>query len=174
MNKQDIEKPAKYELRQISGLQAWDENPRTITAQEFERLKKHIKRLGVYKPLLINQSNIVLGGNMRLEALKQLGISEVMCSVVLTDNKHQMIEYALSDNEQMGATDKEKLAELVSLNPVKVELFAINSSELKPLQSIINEVSPQPSENSKPQVKYRCPECGHENDISAFRIQGEP
>lgn len=163
---------AKYETRKVAQLQEWDENPRTISPEEFERLKEHIQRLGVYKPLLINQSNIVLGGNMRLKALKELGIDEVMCSVVLTDNKHQMIEYALSDNDQMGVTDEQKVAELVTLNPIKTEIFAIHDTKLKPIQRVLDKVSPTPPPaNSK--VKYQCPECGHENDITAFRVVEE-
>ncbi len=161
---------AKYEMRNVAQLQGWDENPRTITKDEFKRLKEHIKRLGVYKPLLINQSNLVLGGNQRLQALKDLGVEEVMCAVVLTDNKHQMIEYALSDNEQMGVTDKQKLAELVTINPVKTELFAVSTGTLKPLQAIVDAVSPSGRDNTPVSVKYQCPECGHENDPSAFRV----
>lgn len=156
----------KYEVRQIAQLQNWDENPRTITDKEFERLKEHIRHLGVYKPLLINQSNVVLGGNMRLRALKELGIDEVMCAVVLTDNKFQMIEYALSDNDQMGQTDEQKVAELVTLNPIKSDIFAIASTKLKPIEQVLNKVSP----TERPEAKYQCPECGHENDLTAFRV----
>lgn len=164
MNQADIS--TRYEVRKISQLLEWDENPRNISVENYHRLKEQITRLGVYKPLLINQSNIVLGGNMRLRALKELGIEEVMCAIVLTDNKHQMIEYALSDNELMGTTDTDKLTELVTLNPVKAELFAIPTGTLKPLQKVIDNVSP----DMKPKFKYQCPECGHENDASAFKI----
>lgn len=158
MNQVDIDpKPATYEMRRVDSLQPWDENPRTITDEEYIRLQEHIRRLGVYKPLLINQSGIVLGGNMRLRALKDLGIEEVMCSVVLTDNKHQMIEYALSDNEQMGETDKEKLAELVTLNPVKVELFALKTGKLQKLQQVLDNVGPSGGEPARSGCRH-CPE----------------
>jgi hypothetical protein len=156
-------KPAVYEMRNISQLQNWDENPRSITDKEYERLQEHIRRLGVYKPLLINQSNIVLGGNMRLRVLKDLGIDEVMCAVVLTDNKQQMIEYALSDNDQMGSTDTERLAELVTLNPIKTELFAVHTGSLRPLESILNDHSPTGDESQEQKCRH-CPlHCEPEN-----------
>lgn len=166
-----VEAEAKYETRKLAQLQEWDENPRSIDKADFERLKDQIIRLGVYKPLLINQSNIIIGGNMRYNALKELGVEEVMCAVVLTDNKAQMIEYALSDNEHMGTTDTQKLAELVTINPIKVELFNIPAGKLKPLQTVLDNVSPDP----KPKVPkvYECPECGHQNDLSAFEVRPE-
>lgn len=154
---------ARYELRKVADLKNWDENPRTISDKEFERLQEHIRRLGVYKPLLINQNNIVLGGNMRLRALKDLGHEEVMCSIVLTDNEAQMLEYALSDNEQMGDTDQEKLAQLATLHPIKTELFAIKTGRLKPVQAIIDEHGPS-AENTGEQKCRQCPlHCGMDN-----------
>lgn len=164
MSQLDI-RDANYELKKLSQLEPWDENPRTISEDEFKRLKDHIERLGVYKPLLINQSNIILGGNMRYKALLELGKEEAMCAVVLTDNKAQMIEYALSDNEQMGTTDETKLAELVTLNPIKTELFAIQTGKLKTIDQVLEQAGP----SDKPETVLQCPECGHENTPSAFK-----
>lgn len=145
-------KPAKYELRKIAELSNWYDNPRTISEEDFVRLQEHIRRLGVYKPLLINQNNIVLGGNMRLRALKDLGIDEVMCAVVLTDNQQQMIEYALSDNDQMGVTDEQKMAELVTLTPIKQELFSVSVGKLKTLESVLQSFGPDVVEDEPPEV----------------------
>jgi hypothetical protein len=148
---------AVYELRKVADLQPWDENPRNIDDVDFERLKDHIKRLGVYKPLLVNQSNIVLGGNMRLRALRDLGIDEVMCSVVLTDNKQQMIEYALSDNESMGTTDEQKLAELITITPIKQEIFTVQMAKPKPIKNVLNAVGPGPDVAERGGCRH-CPE----------------
>lgn len=159
-------KPAKYEMRKVAELQNWEDNPRSITDKEYERLQEHIRRLGFYKPLLINQNNIVLGGNMRLRALKDLGIEEVMCAIVLTDNVQQMLEYALSDNDQMGSTDEQKVAELVAINPIKTELFALQTAKLKPLQGVIDNLGPSPDQDQESQEPkcHQCPlHCGMDN-----------
>jgi ParB-like chromosome segregation protein Spo0J len=166
MSKTDTDfdpKAAKYELRKVADLQNWEDNPREISKEDYERLQAHIRRLGMYKPLLINQNNIVLGGNMRLNALKDLGIEEVMCAVVLTDNQQQMIEYALSDNDQMGVTDEQKLAELVTLTPIKQELFSVSVGKLKPVETVLKGLGP--SDNGNQEQKCRqCPEhCGMQN-----------
>lgn len=69
----------------ISTVDNWDKNPRAIQKEDFERLKAQIKELGVYKPLICYEHEgryIVLGGNMRLRALKALGTKEVWLVVV--------------------------------------------------------------------------------------------
>ena len=69
----------------ISKCEPWEKNPRGITIKDFERLKKQIQELGVYKPLIACQEKgkyIILGGNMRIRALQELGHTEVDISVV--------------------------------------------------------------------------------------------
>lgn len=128
----------KSEIRKIEELREWDKNPRSITKEDFERLKKQIKELGVYKPLIINQDNIVLGGNMRLKALRELGVKEVWVSVVETKNEEEMMKYNLSDNDRAGFYDPDLFS---SIEPQ----FNINWSDysvdfLKPvnLEKVIN------------------------------------
>ncbi len=102
------------EYRKIEDLKLWDENPRTITSENFERLKNHVKKLGQYKPIIINQDNVVVGGNMRVLAMRDLKIKEVWVTVVTTKSRAEMLEYAMSDNENFGDWDEEKLAEMLS------------------------------------------------------------
>lgn len=135
-------KQAKIEQRKIAELSNWEDNPRTITKEDFERLKKQIVKLGMYKPLLVNADNIVLGGNMRLRALSELGAKEVAVTVVDASTPEQMLEYALSDNDQVGITDDLKLAELVHLNPIDTTLYKVQSNVLRPLETIVNPPDP--------------------------------
>lgn len=153
---------AKYEKRKVADLQNWEDNPRLIQKpEEFDRLKDQIKHLGVYKPLLINQQNIVLGGNMRLRAFRELGIEEVMCAVVLTDNRAQMLEYALSDNDSAGVTDVEKVQEMAVLEPsVRSELFAIHSRPATLVSKLKKRVSPDPEGQDDP-GEEKCRHCPH-------------
>lgn len=135
-------KQAKIEQRKVSELTNWEDNPRSIVKEDFERLKKQIIKLGMYKPLLINADNIVLGGNMRLRALSELGAKEVAVTVVDATDPATMLEYALSDNDQVGVTDDLKLAELVHLNPIDTALYKVQSNVLRPLESIVNPPDP--------------------------------
>lgn len=100
-------------IRKIDELKAWERNPRSIDDASLKRLKSQLQKFKQYKPLIINQDNIVLGGNMRLRAMRELGINEVWVSVVETANESEMIEYALSDNDRAGKYEQDLLNGLV-------------------------------------------------------------
>lgn len=145
MSRQDI-KTAKWETRKLADLTNWENNPRSILQEDFTRLQEQIKRLGVHNGLLVNQDNIVLGGNMRLRAFHELNkiynLDEVMCRVVETKDAGEMLEYALSDNDAAGVTDDLKLAEVYQLHPIDTRLYKVAGSVLRPLETIINPVDP--------------------------------
>jgi hypothetical protein len=103
----------KKEYWNIEKLYEWDKNPRTVTTEGIERLKKQITKLGIYKPLLITKEGIVLGGNMRLRALKEMEIQKVWVSVVNPKDENEMLEFNLSDNDRVGQYDQELLNELL-------------------------------------------------------------
>lgn len=137
-------KQAKFETRRLADLKNWENNPRSILKDDFDRLKGQIQELGVYKTLLINQDNIVLGGNMRLRAFTEIfgKDHEVMCGIVQTEDEGDMLRYALSDNDQAGTTDDLKLAEVYHLHPIEMELYKVQSNILRPLKHIINPPDP--------------------------------
>lgn len=126
-------------LKPITSLIGWDKNPRTIDEAGLNRLKAQLKKFGQYKPLLINQDNIVLGGNMRLKAMLELGVNEVWVTVVETHSEQQMLEYALSDNDRAGQYSQELLNALVIEYPqLKVEQFSVDALPTVSLKDIID------------------------------------
>lgn len=131
-------KQPKIETRNISELRNWDNNPRDISPEGFARLKKQIEELGVYKPLLIHTDGTVLGGNMRLRAFREMDVKDVTVSVVDAQTEEQKIRYALSDNDQVGRTDKEKLLELIEQYPeIKLTDYAIHLDEPETLDDFM-------------------------------------
>ena len=101
----------------IEKLKEWDKNPRSISKDGFERLKRQIRKLGQYKPLLITPDGTVLGGNMRLKAYRELGIDKVWVSVIDPKTENEKLEYSLSDNDRAGFYDDDLLANLSSFYP---------------------------------------------------------
>ncbi|MFA6972901.1 MAG: DNA methyltransferase [Gallionella sp.] len=100
----------------IGQVKLWEKNPRSIEKKDFERLKKQITKHGVYKPLIVCRSGEgyeVIGGNMRLRALQDMGFKEVWVSVVEPKTDAEKVEIALSDNDRAGSYDEDALAELV-------------------------------------------------------------
>ena len=64
----------------IKEIKLNDHNPRDITPEMFEKLKKSIQEFPQMletRPLVIDENNVVLGGNMRLRALTDLGYEEI-------------------------------------------------------------------------------------------------
>lgn len=123
------------ETRKLIELYPWEKNPKSVSQKGYERLKNQIELLGIYKPLLVTSDNIVIGGNQRIKAMKELGIEEVWVATIdfrelegrwyafingqqqlkSFDSKDQaMTEYALSDNSRAGQYDEDMLANLLS------------------------------------------------------------
>lgn len=155
------------EYRRLSTLTLWEDNPRSITAENFKRLKKHIKKFGQYKPVLVNQNNIVLGGNMRLRAMKDLKIEDVWVSEVHTDTRAEMLEYAMSDNETFGDWDEQALAGLLTEEWVNldVEDFKVDVGKLQ-LNDILDKFGPSKDDDLEDLLptkkKIECPNCHFE------------
>lgn len=140
----------KGEVWSIERLKNWDKNPRSISDKDFARLLAQIKKLGVYKPLLVTKDGTVLGGNMRLRALQELGQSQVWVSVIDPKDEAEMLEYALSDNDRAGEYDEQQLAELATLYPIDLELYKVDLGKAQPLSDVLNRFGPEVEEDEPP------------------------
>lgn len=106
----------KNKTMNLSKIKINPNNPRVIKDDKFEKLKKSIKdfpKMMELRPMVINSDNIVLGGNMRLKALKQLGYKEVPDEWVkraedLTEEEQR--QFIIKDNVGFGEHDWEMLA----------------------------------------------------------------
>jgi len=140
----------KTERRKISGLHPWEKNPRTISKENFERLKRQIKELGEYKPLVITPDGTVIGGNMRLKAYQELGYKECWVSVVDAKIEEEKLKYALSDNDHLGEYQEDELANLVgSLPDFDTSLFTVHLGKSDPLDDL---AQPEVVEDEPPEV----------------------
>ncbi len=106
-------KLAPVELVPMGQIQMNPENPRTITKHKFNRLKKSIEDFPdmLYKrPLIIDEDGIVLGGNMRLLALKDLRYKKVPAMRAVGWTEEQKAEFVVKDNVGFGEWDWDELA----------------------------------------------------------------
>lgn len=165
----------KLEYRNVKDLSEWIDNPRSINKDAFERLKQQITNLGVYKPLIVDQNNVILGGNMRYKALVDLGVEKVSVIVRECKTEKERIEIALSDNDRAGYYNETELAELVSLNEVDGELYSIDLTESKTIDQIVNAEPSDLTDNKEIDAENllndpnmcECPRCGFEFDPKA-------
>jgi len=92
-----------------------EENPRQITEEHLKKLMKSIKqfeKMMTYRPIVIDENNIILGGNQRFKALVELGYKEIPNDWVVkktdfTDKEKQ--EFIVKDNLNYGYWDWSKI-----------------------------------------------------------------
>lgn len=139
------------QFMKIDQLSNWEDNPRSIKEKGFKRLKKQIKKFGQYKPLIVTKDGVVLGGNMRLRAYRDLGINEVWVSIVDAPTRADKIQYALSDNDSVGFYDQQKLAELLHEigNDFDWESFKVQTGRSYDLKDILDKFAPSDSDDDK-------------------------
>lgn len=99
-----------------SELKINPDNPRIIKDEKFQKLCKSIKefpKMLKLRPIVIDGDNIVLGGNMRLKALQELGYKQIPDEWVkradeLTEDERR--RFIIEDNVGFGEWDWEALA----------------------------------------------------------------
>lgn len=126
---------------QLEGL---PENPRYITDEKFQLLKANIEKhvdLLEYRCLLVyplsNGNYIVIGGNQRLLAMRDLNFEDAWC-IILDDKTpiERLKALTILDNASFGKWDMDSLANLweeSKLESFGVDIPKFDSEELEGL-----------------------------------------
>ena len=91
-------------------------NPRTIKDERFKKLVKSIEefpKMMALRPIIVDADGMILGGNMRFKALKELKYKDIPDEWVkraseLTDEEKQ--RFIIEDNVPFGEWDWDTLA----------------------------------------------------------------
>lgn len=99
---------------QIEGL---PKNPRQIRDHRYEKLKKSIEdapEMLQLRELLVYPHGgkfVIIGGNMRYRACKEIGYKELPCKVLDVETPVEKLrQYAIKDNENFGEYDWDVVA----------------------------------------------------------------
>jgi DNA modification methylase len=134
-------------------------NPRVLRDEKFQKLKQSItefpKMLSL-RPMVIDENNVVLGGNMRLRALQELGFTDIEEAWVkrssdLTEEEKR--RFIIADNVAFGEWDWDTLAN--DWEVVDLEAWGLDIPQFE------NEVE----ELEASEDDYDVPEWGIETDI---------
>lgn len=118
----------------ISEIHLNPDNPRFIKDDRFEKLINNIKefpKMMKLRPIIIDDSGKILGGNMRYRALIELGYQEipegwvVKASELTEEEKERFI---ITDNIPYGDWDNDKLAN--EWDEIKLEDWGMDLSEI--------------------------------------------
>lgn len=105
----------KTEIRLVSDIKPNEQNPRKISKDKFEKLKKSVSefpKMLELRPLVVDGNGVVIGGNMRLKVAQELGIKEL--KVVCADDlsPEEIRRFVILDNTEFGEYDFEMLSSL--------------------------------------------------------------
>ncbi|MDQ3747986.1 MAG: ParB N-terminal domain-containing protein [Acidobacteriota bacterium] len=138
-------------------------NPREIRDEKFELLKRSIKEFPEMmrlRPIVVDADMKVLGGNMRLAAIKTLGMKEipddwVMRAEDLTDEQKK--EFIIKDNNSFGQYDWDILTNEWSDFPL--EEWGLDLPSFDAVEDVEFKEYTEDVEN---EVQFiTCPNCEH-------------
>jgi len=136
----------------ITDIKPNPNNPRIIKDNKFKLLVKSIQEFPEMlelRPIVIDENNIVLGGNMRLKACIEAGLTDVPVKIA-TLTEEQKKEFIIKDNVSFGEHDWDLLAnewDIQSLDDWGLDIPAFANNDIKEKQ-----------DNAKTEAK--CPNCG--------------
>jgi DNA modification methylase len=119
-------------LFKISEIKPNPNNPRIIKDDKFLKLVNSIKEFPEMlqiRPIVINEDNIVLGGNMRLKACKEAKLKEIPVIMASELTEAQQREFIIKDNIGFGEWDFQDLAQ--NWNAEELELWGLDLPEIE-------------------------------------------
>jgi ParB-like chromosome segregation protein Spo0J len=130
----------------LSEIKPNPKNPRLIKDEKFKKLVKSIKdfpQMLELRPIVVDENNIILGGNMRYKALKEAGYKEVTIVRANELTEEQKDEFIVKDNVGFGEWDWDSLANEWDVEKLDdwgldVPIFKDDEIELKDLSSTID------------------------------------
>ena len=145
----------------VSALKKNPGNPRQIHGHKLDLLKKSVTefdKMMALRPIIVDENNVVLGGNMRLAAIKALGHKEIPDEWVkraddLTEAEKR--EFIIKDNAGFGEWDWDVIANEWSDKPLADWGLDVPGFEAAPEFK-------EYTEDVEQEVHYiECPECNH-------------
>lgn len=154
----------KVEIKQVklSEIKLNPDNPRTISKKDMDLLVKSLSDfpdMMDIREIVVDETMTVLGGNMRLLALKKSGAKEATAKIVTGLTKAQKREFVIKDNASFGSWDMDALANGWSDLPLADWGVDLPEDWLKDINfSPGTEDEQGKLDEKEPTI---CPECGH-------------
>jgi len=107
----------RHQVVEVNRLRGNPWNPNVLDAEAEQKLDASLKRLGVFKPIIVREVNEkleIIGGHHRWESAKRIGIEEVPIVNLGEVDDTRAKEIGLADNGRWGHDDAGLLADVLS------------------------------------------------------------
>ena len=97
----------------LSKVKLNPDNPRRISERDMDRLVKSLREfpdMMKLREIVVDETMTVIGGNMRVLALRKMGIQEATAKIVKGLTADQKREFVIKDNATFGEWDMDALA----------------------------------------------------------------
>lgn len=120
-------------------------NPRTHSKKQIAQIANAIRRFGFTNPILVDDNGGIIAGHGRLEAAKQIGLSEVPTVRLSQMSEAEIRAYVIADNKlaENAGWDRKLLAlEFRYLSDLDIDLdLTLTGFELPDIDILIGELS---------------------------------
>lgn len=160
---------AELRMVPVGDLRPFEGNPRTISDEGLEKLRRSIERFGFVAPVIAQEgSMLVVAGHQRLRAAEAAGLAEVPV-IVKPMSDEEARAYNVADNRLAEDSDWDTsalaslLAELEEADGGALRSVGLSEDELKELLWLDTVEFPEYGEDAADPVPMTtCPKCGHE------------
>tara|TARA_R100001443_G_C3327636_1_gene171604 strand:+ start:326 stop:919 length:594 start_codon:yes stop_codon:yes gene_type:complete len=97
----------------ITSIKSNERNPRFIKDIKFKKLCNSIREFPEMlelRPIIVDEENVILGGNMRFKACQEIGLKEITIRVAKGLTEKQKREFIVKDNIGFGEWEWDILA----------------------------------------------------------------
>ena len=141
----------------ISKVKGNPSNPRIIKNDKFKKLVKSIQEFPEMlklRPIVVDEDFMVLGGNMRLKASKDAGLSEVWIDIAEGLTEEQKKEFIVKDNVGFGEWEWDMLAnEWDSIELAEWGLDVWENEDDKQTNGDLNDISDNITEEYRVEIE---------------------
>ena len=157
----------------INDLKPYEKNAKLHPKEQIEQIKKSIEKFGMNDPIGIwGNENIIVEGHGRLEALKELGFSEVECIRLDHLTNEERKAYTLAHNKLTMNSDFDfdlLNEELDSILDINMENFGFENIDID--WNNVEDLSEQNYEKPTHNM-LECPKCHHvDRDIHFKKVE---
>ena len=153
----------------IDKVKNLERNARKHSPAQIQQIEESIKRFGFLSPIVIDENNVCVAGNGRLEAARKLGLTEVPAIRAGGLPPDELRAYALVDNRLSETSEwdpailKEELDDLMIKLDMDLECVGFAPDEIESLVGKL--VTPIDIDDEKPpkekeMMELHCPKCG--------------